>query len=70
MKMKKTFATLLLTSATFFGIQNISAQETAINAAESTIHWLGKKVTGQHEGNIMPFGKVHASINFEAKKED
>ena len=39
MKMKKTFATLLLTSATFFGIQNISAQETAINAAESTIHW-------------------------------
>ena len=52
MKMKKTFATLLLTSATFFGIQNISAQETTINAAESTIHWLGKKVTGQHEGNI------------------
>ena len=50
--MKKTIATLLLTTAAFFGIQNLSAQETTINAAESSIHWLGKKVTGQHEGNI------------------
>ena len=52
MKMKKTIATLFLTTAAFFGIQNLSAQETTINAAESSIHWLGKKVTGQHEGNI------------------
>ena len=52
MKMKKTIATLLLTTAALFGIQNLSAQETAINTAESSIHWLGKKVTGQHEGNI------------------
>lgn len=50
--MKKTIATLFLTTAAFFGIQNLSAQETTINAAESSIHWLGKKVTGQHEGNI------------------
>ena len=28
------------------------AQSKAINAAESNIHWVGKKVTGQHEGNI------------------
>ena len=50
--MKKTIATLFLTTAAFFGIQNLSAQETTINAAESSIHWLGKKITGQHEGNI------------------
>ena len=50
--MKKTIATLLLATAAFFSIQNLSAQETTINAAESSIHWLGKKVTGQHEGNI------------------
>jgi len=50
--MKKTIATLLLTTAALFSIQNLSAQETAINAAESSIHWLGKKVAGQHEGNI------------------
>lgn len=28
------------------------AQAVSINAAESNIHWVGKKVTGQHEGNI------------------
>ncbi|MEJ6556929.1 MAG: YceI family protein [Flavobacteriaceae bacterium] len=50
--MKKTIATLLLTTAAFFSSQNLIAQETTINAEESSIHWLGKKVTGQHEGNI------------------
>ena len=48
--MKKTIATLLLATTAFFS--NLNAQETAVNAAESSIHWLGKKVTGQHEGNI------------------
>ena len=52
MKMKKIIATLFLTTAALFSIHNLSAQETAINTAESSIHWLGKKVTGQHEGNI------------------
>ena len=52
MKMKKTIATLLLTTAAFFSSQNLIAQETTINAEESSIHWLGKKVTGQHEGSI------------------
>jgi polyisoprenoid-binding protein YceI len=27
-------------------------KETKINMTESNVHWLGKKVTGQHEGNI------------------
>ena len=48
--MKKTIVTLLFTATAF--LSNLNAQETSINAAESSIHWLGKKVTGQHEGNI------------------
>lgn len=28
------------------------AQEMNVNLSESNIHWVGKKVTGQHEGNI------------------
>jgi len=39
--MKKTIATLLLTTAAFFCSQNLIAQETTINAEESSIHWLG-----------------------------
>ncbi len=29
-----------------------SAQTKKINAAKSNIHWVGKKVTGQHEGTV------------------
>lgn len=47
--MKKTILSIALTMALAFGIQ---AQEKSVNVAESNIHWLGKKVTGQHEGNI------------------
>ena len=50
--MKKTIATLIITAATLFSTANLNAQEATINTAESSIHWLAKKVAGQHEGNI------------------
>lgn len=54
--MKKTITTLLLTITTFFCLSDLSAQKTtimvSINVSESSIHWLGKKITGQHEGKI------------------
>tara|TARA_B100000768_G_C11185060_1_gene334672 strand:+ start:165 stop:734 length:570 start_codon:yes stop_codon:yes gene_type:complete len=50
--MKKTIATLLFTIAAISSNTNLNAQETIINTSESSIHWLGKKVTGQHDGNI------------------
>ena len=54
--MKKTIKTLFLTTAAFFCLPNLSAQKTttmvSINVSESHIHWLGKKITGQHEGKI------------------
>jgi polyisoprenoid-binding protein YceI len=54
--MKKTITTLFLTITTFFCLSDLSAQKTtvmlSISASESSIHWLGKKITGQHEGNI------------------
>ena len=50
--MKKTILSIALGVAFLLGGQNLQAQEKAIDAAASNIHWLGKKVTGQHEGNI------------------
>ena len=54
--MKKTLTTLLLTITAFFCLSDLSAQKTSvmvsIKVSESSIHWLGKKITGQHEGNI------------------
>ena len=56
MDIKKTITTLLLTITTFFCSSDLSAQKTtimvSIKVSESSIHWLGKKITGQHEGNI------------------
>ncbi len=53
--MKKIITTLLLAITTFC-LPDLSAQKTTvmvpINVSESSIHWLGKKITGQHEGNI------------------
>ena len=50
--MKKTILSIALGAAFLFGAQNLAAQEKVVDAAASNIHWLGKKVTGQHEGNI------------------
>ena len=54
--MKKTITTLFLTATAFFCLPDLGAQKTTvmvpINVSESSIHWLGEKITGQHEGNI------------------
>ena len=50
--MKKIILSIALGAVFLFGLKNLQAQEKAIDAAASNIHWLGKKVTGQHEGNI------------------
>jgi len=50
--MKKTILFIALGVAFLLEGQNLKAQEKAIDAVASNIHWLGKKVTGQHEGNI------------------
>ena len=50
--MRTKFTTSLITTATFFYITIVSAQKVTINASESSIHWIGKKITGQHEGVI------------------
>lgn len=50
--MKKTILSIALGAAFLFGAQNLAAQEKVVDAAASNIHWLGKKVTGEHKGNI------------------
>jgi polyisoprenoid-binding protein YceI len=54
--MKKTITTLFLTATAFFCLPDLGAQKITvmvpINVSESSIHWLGEKITGQHEGNI------------------
>ncbi|MGB1449416.1 MAG: YceI family protein [Flavobacteriaceae bacterium] len=50
--MKKTILSITLGAAFLLGLNSLTAQEKNIDTAASNIHWLGKKVTGQHEGNI------------------
>ena len=47
--MKKAILTFAMSLVVAFGVH---AQEKSIDLAASNIHWLGEKVTGQHEGNI------------------
>ncbi len=51
MNFKLKFSTLLITTS-FFYLNIVSAQKVSVNASESSIHWIGKKITGQHEGVI------------------
>lgn len=48
----KTLKTLLLALLVAFTATNISAQTKQVDAAKSTINWLGKAVTHQHVGTI------------------
>lgn len=48
MKNLKTIAIALLVAVSF----SANAQEKKIDTKESSIKWVGKKVTGQHEGTI------------------
>lgn len=51
--MKKTILSIALGATFLLGAQNLQAQEKAIDAAASNIHWKGEKFTGDyHEGNI------------------
>ena len=45
----KYFLLVLVLSSYSFGLQ---AQIQTINTAKSSVSWLGKKITGQHEGGI------------------
>ena len=49
MKNLKTIAIALLVT---FGTATVSAQAKKVDAAKSTISWVGKKVTGQHSGTV------------------
>ena len=48
--MKKTIASILVSTLLF--ICNITAQGYTVNVEKSKIHWIGKKVTGDHDGYI------------------
>ena len=62
MKNLKSIAiALLVTVATF----TATAQDKKINTSKSTISWVGKKVTGQHSGNISFKDGV---LNFKSNK--
>lgn len=50
--MKKTILQFAFGALAFMTFSTLAAQKQNINVAESNIHWLGKKVTGQHEGNL------------------
>ena len=50
--MKKTILTIALAASYVLGMQNLQAQDKRIDVTKSKIEWLGKKVTGQHQGNI------------------
>ena len=45
----KYFLLVLVLSSYTFGLQG---QIQTINTAKSSVSWLGKKITGQHEGTI------------------
>ncbi|MBF6608745.1 MAG: YceI family protein [Flavobacterium sp.] len=49
MKNLKTIAIALLVA---FGTVNASAQEKKVDIKKSSIAWVGKKVTGQHDGTV------------------
>ncbi len=52
MNLKLKFSILLITTTTFFHLTIVSAQKVSVNVSESSIHWIGKKITGQHDGVI------------------
>lgn len=61
MKHLKTIAIALLLSVATIA----TAQTKKINAAKSTVNWVGKKVTGSHEGTVI---LKEGSLIFKTKK--
>lgn len=48
----KNFKTITLAMVIAFSSFGLTAQNKKINVEKSTINWVGKKVTGQHDGTI------------------
>jgi len=67
----KNLKTIALALVVAFATVTVSAQSKKVDAAKSSINWLGKKVTGQHngvvslkEGNLVFSGKKVTGGNF------
>ncbi|MBC7605519.1 MAG: YceI family protein [Burkholderiales bacterium] len=48
----KNFKTIAIALLVAFSTATVSAQTKKVDASKSKISWIGKKVTGQHEGNV------------------
>lgn len=48
----KNLKSIALALVVIFGIATASAQTKKVDVAASTINWVGKKVTGQHNGTV------------------
>lgn len=61
----KNLKTLVLIAFVALSTAAVSAQTKKIDVAKSKIHWVGKKVTGKHEGNI---SFKDGALTYTAKK--
>jgi polyisoprenoid-binding protein YceI len=52
LKQMKNLKSIALALVVAFATVSVSAQTKKIDAAKSSINWLGKKVTGQHNGTV------------------
>ncbi|MDX2001264.1 MAG: YceI family protein [Chitinophagales bacterium] len=52
MKTLQSFFSLLLVAAFAISASTVSAQTHQVNTDKSTVKWVGKKVTGQHNGKV------------------
>ena len=71
LKQMKNLKTIAFALVVAFATVTVSAQSKKVDAAKSSINWLGKKVTGQHngvvnlkEGNLIFSGKKVTGGNF------
>ena len=48
----KNFKTIALALVVVFSTLSVTAQTKKVNASSSSINWVGKKVTGQHNGTV------------------
>lgn len=61
----KKFQTIAIALLVAFGTVTASAQEKKIDTKKSQISWVGKKVTGQHDGTV---DFQSGSLTFKGKK--
>lgn len=61
----KNFKTIAIALLVAFGTVTASAQDKAVDVKKSTINWVGKKVTGQHEGTV---SLKEGELAFKSKK--